>query len=140
MGEAKSPRNENIKVNVSQVRNLLPLTPTNSYKTPVLSCPRLGTWTPDFIKLGFPSVPRPLPCAGSGHHFLLSGLVHFPGRQGAGGAFVLLHGPSADGRNGRVAGLVGPGQVANVTWGVGDRRGGWVTPPFEIAPCPTSEA
>lgn len=42
-GKPKSSRNENIKVNASQVRNLLPLTPINSYKPPVLSCPRAGT-------------------------------------------------------------------------------------------------
>jgi hypothetical protein len=41
----KSPSNENIKVNASQVRNLLPLTPINSYKLLVLSCPRTGTQT-----------------------------------------------------------------------------------------------
>lgn len=49
----KSPSNENIKVNASQVRNLLPLTPINSYKTLVLSCLCAGTQTLDFIKLNF---------------------------------------------------------------------------------------
>ena len=52
-GKPKSPSNENIKVNASQVRNLLPLTPINSYKTLVLSCPCAGTQTLDFIKLNF---------------------------------------------------------------------------------------
>lgn len=52
-GKPKSPSNENIKVNASQVRNLLPLTPINSYKTLVLSCPCTGTQTLDFIKLNF---------------------------------------------------------------------------------------
>lgn len=52
-GKPKSPSNENIIVNASQVRNLLPLTPINSYKTLVLSCPRTGTQTLDFIKLNF---------------------------------------------------------------------------------------
>lgn len=49
-GKPKSPSNENIKVSARHVRNLLPLTPINSYKTLVLSCLRAGTQTLDFIK------------------------------------------------------------------------------------------
>ena len=79
-GKPKSPSNENIKVNASQVRNLLPLTPINSYKTLVLSCPCAGTQTLDFIKLNFLFFfTRPVMCVWTNHHLLLSGLVHFPG-------------------------------------------------------------
>lgn len=92
-GKPKSPSNENIKVNASQVRNLLPLTPINSYKTLVLSCPWTGTQTLDFIKLNFLFLfTRPVMCVWTNHHLLLSGLVHFPGPQKAEGTSILLHG------------------------------------------------
>lgn len=92
-GKPKSPSNENIKVSAWQVRNLLPLTPINSYKTLVLPCLCPGTRTLVFIKLNFLFFfTRPVMCAGTSHHLLLSGLVHFPGLWEAEGTSILLYG------------------------------------------------
>lgn len=92
-GKPKSPSNENIKVSAWHVRNLLPLTPINSYKTLVLSCLWAGTQTLNFIKLNFLSFfTRPVMCVWGNHHLLLSGLVHFPGPWEAEGTSILLHG------------------------------------------------
>lgn len=89
----KSPSNENIKVNASQVRNLLPLTPINSYKTLVLSCPYTGTQIQDFIKLNFLFFfMRSVMCVWANHHLPLSRLVHFPGLWKAEGTSILFHG------------------------------------------------